>query len=171
MKIAVIVCGILSLLIWSVLAVSYIGTSFAWERDYGSKWELADRASTIKAKADLVASFLNSIELSPSRFSDHNAIFLRTDQNSLKRNLDALRTLSLRLEEISMMDPRSPEYQWAIQQITAQEQGEAEGLIGTIRGCFFLGTMSLAWGWIGISLVLMPICMWCVLFVVAVVRS
>jgi hypothetical protein len=165
MKRKVVICAITTIVIWGIMSASYVLTNYVWERDYGSKWELADRASTIKAKADLVTDFLSAIEQSPQRFSDHNAIFLQTDQNSLKNNLSALRTLSLRLEEISTMDPRSPEYQWAIQQITGQEQGEAEGLIGTIKGCYFLRTCAIVWGWIAVIFGVIPVVLWIVVFV------
>ena len=44
------------------------------------------------------------------------------------------------------MDPKTFEYNIAIQQITAQEQGDAQHLIGIIKECYFLNKNFIVWG-------------------------
>jgi hypothetical protein len=83
------------------------------------------------------------------KFSSHNALFLKTDDNSFSKNLEALRTLNTRLEELSKMDPNSFQYNTAIQQITQQEQGEAGAMLNVFEGCYYLSNYPVVWGWIG----------------------
>ena len=51
-------------------------------------------------------------------FSSNDAIFFPTPNNELESNLAMLKTLNERLIEIKGMDPKSFEYNMAIQQIT-----------------------------------------------------
>ena len=47
------------------------------------------------------------------------------------------------------MDTSSFQYNTAIQQITAQEQGEAHSLINTIKECYVLQNHFIVWDWAG----------------------
>jgi hypothetical protein len=80
--------------------------------------------------------------------SPPSAGWLTTPNNELARNVDALRTLMQRLEQIQKMDPASFQYNTAIQQITEQEQGQAGAMLGVIRGCYDLQNYTMVWGWI-----------------------
>lgn len=100
--------------------------------------------------------FLASLErgYATGSFATNNAYWLKTPNNSFDSNLNALKTLAQRLDEIQTMKTDSFEYQTAIQQITAQEQGEATALISSFEGCYFLACYPIAWEWIGFAIVL-----------------
>lgn len=169
MKTKYIICSILGFLILLCSAFYYGFSYYLFEREYIQLWELADKSSTISAKRDYIAKFVAVLERGNERgcFAAHNAVFLRTPNNGFVENLQALRTLANRLDEIQAMSPSSFEYNTAIQQITAQEQGEAKDLIGVIRGCYFLKSWPMAWQWLGgtviafgVILVLIPLGIW-----------
>ena len=130
--------------------VCAISVGYHYEQEIGYNWALADKSSTIAAKEEHIAKFVSAIESKRDKFADYNAIFLKTPDNCLSNNLVALKTLADRLHDISKMDETSFAYQTAIQQITAQEQGEASELISVIRGCYVLSTSTLVWSWIGL---------------------
>lgn len=128
-----------------------IMASYRVEKNYTQLWELADKSSTISAKQKYIAQFVYALELGYSKgdFTSYNAIWLETPNNSFEVNLKALKTLSERLDEIQEMKPSSFEYNTAIQQITAQEQGEAKAMLNVIIGCYELKNYPAIWGWIG----------------------
>ena len=136
-----------SVVLLGMLVIKSIQADFYFERDYGSQWQLADRASTIKAKRDKLTEFVWRLRHS-DEFSDHNAVFLDTDANSFDRNVEVLDTLVKRLDEIQTMPVDSFQYNTAIQQITAQEQGEAHAMMNVFDGCYRLHNYPLAWSWI-----------------------
>lgn len=144
---AVILAGLL--LLWQ--ARSYILASYRFEKAYGQLWSLADKSSTITAKQQHIAQFVSALEqgYAKGEFSSHDAIWLDTPNNAFTNNLEALKTLSGRLVEIQGMNPSSFEYNTAIQQITAQEQGEANRMIGVFEGCYALKNYPGCWDWIG----------------------
>jgi hypothetical protein len=80
---------------------------------------------------------------------EYNAIFLKTPDNSFDNNFEALVTLEKRLEKIKDMNESSFEYQTAIQQITAQEQGEANKMLSILKGTYFKINAFILWNWIG----------------------
>lgn len=128
--------------------------NYRFEKDYLQLWELSDKTSTISAKQKYISEFVLSLENGYKKgdFSSFNALFLKTPNNSFEANLNALKTLSQRLIEIQEMDPKTFEYNTAIQQITAQEQGDAHNLIGVIKGCYFLNNYFIVWNWVGVCL-------------------
>lgn len=130
-----------------VQVIKEVQVGYRFERDYYSQWELSDRASTIKAKREKLTIFLDSLSKS-KEFADHNAVWLKTDANSFENNLAALRTLVVRLEEIQNMPTDSFQYNTAIQQITAQEQGEAKAMMAVFSGCYALENFPTTWSWI-----------------------
>ena len=117
------------------LIISGVFATYKWNRDVESWWKLADKSSTLEAKNKYMQKFIEALE--KQNLSRHDAIFLKTSDNDLQENLEAVKTLGKRLEQIKEMSPNSFEYNQAIQQITAQEQGEASKLINT-----------LFWGWL-----------------------
>ena len=119
------------LVLIAIAATSGVVAKYKLERDYTKHWELADKASTIEAKLAGITQFVTALEQGFERrdFATHNALWMETANNSFEANLAALKSLQQRLEQIREMDPRSFEYNTAIQQITAQEQGEAEAMM------------------------------------------
>ncbi len=79
----------------------------------------------------------------------YNAIYLKNPDNSFDKNLEMLKTLQTRLYEIKTMNISSFEYQQAISQITAQEQGEAKNMLDVFEGTWYLENHTWLWDWIG----------------------
>lgn len=153
------VVGVFLLLVclfWlGAIIVSGVRSGYTWENKYHSNWTLADKSSSIPAKAELVNAFVASMESNRHDFADNDAIFLTTPDNSFDNNIKALKTLQVRLKDIEKMDPTSFQYNTAIQQITAQEQGEAHQMIGVLQGCYNLKNYKMAWKWIQVTNVLL----------------
>jgi hypothetical protein len=105
-----------------------------------SEWNLSDRSSTIASKSEHLSNFYANLEKNRSSFSDNAAIFLKSPSNSFDLNLKALKTLIDRLDSIKNMDQNSFAYQSAIQQITAQEQGEAKEMLSVFKTCWMINT-------------------------------
>src|SRR5687768_15835608 len=118
-----IVSLVIGIIIWISQGVSCARANYEYEGKIGSYWSLADKASTIPQKAEYIDKFVKAIE--KEKLAEHNALIYPTLDNETASNIRALKSLQSRLHEIKGMDPRSFEYQTAIQQITAQEQGEA----------------------------------------------
>lgn len=151
MKGFLITVSVFLLVFW----ICYIGTAvvadYQYDRDFGSYWSLADKASRLDQKADYINTFTSRLEASGLRGS-YNALLLKTTDNSFDKNFEALKSLQSRMEEIRTMDARSFEYQQAISQITAQEQGEAKAMIGVLEGCWYVQNHILLWDWVAIVL-------------------
>jgi hypothetical protein len=79
----------------------------------------------------------------------------------------ALKSLQGRMHQIQSMDEQSFAYQTAIQQITAQEQGEAAHLTDTFEGCWYLRNYSALWQWHDL-LVWLGIVVWVVFSIVII---
>lgn len=125
-----------------------IVSDYRFEKQYLYAWNLADKSSTIEAKAKYISEFVGVIQSNKTDFSAYNAMWMETPDNSFENNLEALVTLKNRLAEIQKMDVKSFEYQTAIQQITAQEQGEATKLITTIKECWIKEKYISVWNWV-----------------------
>jgi hypothetical protein len=72
---------------------------------------------------------------------------LKTPDNSFETNYEAVISLRDRLQDISKMNETDFAYQTAIQQITAQEQGEAQQLLTELHGCYILQSYPYLWNW------------------------
>ncbi len=162
LKIGWILC-IVSI-IWLVVLIKYeVECSYEYSTGFESYWELAYKSSSILEKSKYVNIFVEKLDSSGLN-GQYDAIFYETPNNSFDRNLDALKSLRDRLEEIKTMDVSSFEYQTAIQQITAQEQGNAQGMLYVLSGTWAKENYFLLWGWIGtINWLLLIICI-CVSF-------
>lgn len=139
----------LALLGWQIK--TEVVSSYQQEKKYFQLWELADKSSTIPAKQKYIEQFSEALQhgYASGEFASHNAIWLQTPNNAFEANLDALRSLAERLQQIQGMSPNSFEYNTAIQQITAQEQGEAKAMTGVFGGCYELANYPIVWCWIG----------------------
>lgn len=150
-KLAYSAFTLVTLIFLALLIFLEVRANFTWKRDYHQLWSLADKSSTIPAKQQYINKFVETLKAGKERgrFADNDAIFLKTPDNAFDSNLKAVETLAQRLTEIQGMNPNSFEYNTAIQQITAQEQGEAHKLIDVLKGCYVLENYPLVWGWIG----------------------
>lgn len=146
MKIGIV---LLSVSIIMVIGDSINGIfgSYNYEKKYESYWNLADKASTIEQKSLYINKFVEVIENSEMK-NQYNAVFLQTPNNSFDYNLEALKSLQKRLNEIKKIDITSFQYQTAIQQITAQEQGEAKEMMEVFKGIWWKTNHFFLWGWV-----------------------
>lgn len=131
-------------------------TDYRYENSIGSYWELSDKASTLQQKSTYLDQYVAALE-GAGLTGTNNAVFLKTPNNSFDQNMVALKSLQGRMHQIQGMDETSFAYQTAIQQITAQEQGEASHLTGTFEGCWYLERHTMLWGWIDAIIWLMLI--------------
>src|SRR3972149_391994 len=108
---------------------------YEYETKIGSNWDLSERASTISQKSEYLDKFV--FELEKCELDGiHNALFFQNEENDFTQNMKALKSLQKRLKDISTMDENSFAYQTAMQQITAQEQGEAGCLLDNLYSCW-----------------------------------
>ena len=143
---------------WFLLGVAFflmvvhiiVGIScyYNYENSVYCWWSLADKSSTISAKEENIDKFVDALSKTIN-INDHNAMFLKTPNNSGKYNFEALKTLQSRLKEIKNMKVNSFEYQTAIQQITAQEQGEAKEMLKVFDGIYTKTNYPICWDWYG----------------------
>lgn len=139
--------AILVMLVATIWVVSMdVYANYVYERDIHSFWALAEKSSTIPAKATYVDSFVRAYKASHA--SGYNALILKTPNQSIDANLAAVETLQHRLDEVQGMDVTSFAYQTAIQQITEQEQGEASNLLAVLKGGWFLCNYWYLWDWL-----------------------
>lgn len=130
-----------------IQAVSGFRANYTWSRDALSYWNLADKSSSLPAKTEYLVKFIAALK--KANLAEHNAVFFKTPDNSRDSNIAALETLEARLNEIKGMDQTSFQYNTAISQITAQEQGEAGKIISELEGCYMKSNCPIAWGWWG----------------------
>lgn len=148
MKILTILLTVI-ILVWLIAGIgTIIYATYQYERTVESYWELADKASTLDQKCEYLEKF--SAALDAAKLDEYNAIFYETPNNSLAQNKRAMKSLLTRLEEIRGMNPKSFEYQQAMFQITAQEQGEAKAMLEVFFGCWLKANHFFLWGWVGL---------------------
>lgn len=135
--------------IWFIISSITFGiiASYQYKNKIYSHWSLADKSSTIDKKAMHMDKFVEALE-NANLHGKYNALLLKTPDNNFDFNFEALQTLQQRLHEIEGMNVQSFEYQTAIQQITAQEQGEANEMLGVFKGVWFKTHYILLWNWI-----------------------
>jgi hypothetical protein len=145
-----IVVGTLLILLSVGLIVGWIvaevRADYEYDRTVDSYWSLSEKASTLQQKTEYLDEYVAAVQ--SAGLSGNNALVFRTPDNSYEQNLIALKSLQGRLHQIQGMDEQSFAYQTAIQQITAQEQGEAGRLTGTFEGLWYLQHHFLLWDWI-----------------------
>jgi hypothetical protein len=138
-------------ILFIVLAVgdAYNGImgNYQYQRQFGSYWSLAEKAATIAQKSEYIDKFVAALQAAGFD-GEYNAVYLKTPDNSFDYNFAALKSLQSRLHQIQTMDITSFQYQTAIQQITAQEQGEADKLIGELKGLWWKENHFWLWNWV-----------------------
>jgi hypothetical protein len=143
MKLMIFLIGVVFAMILGILEFE---SDYAYEKSVGSYWELSEKASTLQQKSTYLDQYVTSIE-TPGWFASNAAVIFPTPNTSFAQNLVALKSLQGRMHQIASMDETSFAYQTAIQQITAQEQGEGGAMIGTFESCWYLNNWPLLWGW------------------------
>jgi hypothetical protein len=147
-RIAAIIVTIVTVL-WTVgLTRGCAVATNEYQNQIHNHWELADRSSTIKDKSVHLDKYVSALE-SAGLQGEYDAMWLKSPTVSFDANLAALKTLQSRLHEVEDMDPNSFAYQQAISQITAQEQGEAQEMLGVFAGCWEKQNYLYLWSWIG----------------------
>jgi hypothetical protein len=126
-------------------AFQEIYTNYECNRDLLSYWKLSAKASTLKQKSLYLDQFVANLEA--ARLWGYDAVIFKTPNNSYEQNMATLKSLQSRMDEIKGMDVRSFEYQQAMYQISAQEEGGANGVADLI-GVWYLRQHPLVWGWI-----------------------
>lgn len=145
--ILLVVTGI-GLFIWKNVKADY-----EWNNEVLSNWSLSDKASTIAAKSAYIDKFIAALQ--SASLADNNALIYKTADNNCQNNVQAVTTLRDRLDEIKGMDENSFQYQQAIQQITDQEQGQADMLLDTLSGCWMKANHYFLWnGWYNLLTIL-----------------
>ena len=124
----------LSIILTGVYITYCVYANFNWENNVYSNWTLSDKSSTLQAKSDYMDKFV--LALQSNNLADNSALIWKTADTDCQKNVDAVKTLRDRLTQIKGMDETSFQYQQAIQQITAQEQGQADGMIATLHSCY-----------------------------------
>lgn len=137
----------LSLILLSILGTIGFIADYKYERNVISYWNLAEKASTIEKKSEYIDLFVQSIDKA-KYYDQYNAIFLKTPDNSFIENMTALKSFQNRLHEIKLIPVSSFEYQTAIQQITAQEQGEAYTMLCVFEGIWYKENFIYLWDWV-----------------------
>jgi hypothetical protein len=159
------IIGIVLLLIGLVLLISQIGSWMLANNQYKNEiynyWSLADKASTIDAKSQYINKFVEALDNSGLK-GKYNAVYLKNPDNSFDKNLEMLKTLQTRLYEIKTMNVSSFEYQQAISQITAQEQGEAKNMLDVFEGVWYLENHTWIWDWIAFLWLIFEIVLICI---------
>ena len=123
-----------------------VRADYDYDNTIGSFWSLSEKASTLQQKSVYLDQYTAALEAQHLE-GMNDASFLKTPDNSYDQNLVALKSLQGRMHQIQGMDEQSFAYQTAIQQITAQEQGEASHLTATFEGCWYMKYNTLLWGW------------------------
>jgi hypothetical protein len=148
---------ILVALVWIGIA-SFQGmvAGYNFSKDIGSYWSLAEKASTISQKSEYMDKFVVALENSGLKGQNDTLLFPTID-NSFDSNLDALKSLQKRLDDIKTMDISSFQYQTAIEQITKQEQGEAHKMLDILEGCWWKVHQGNLWNIWGFLTFLVPV--------------
>jgi len=128
------------------LIVDAVFADYSYSNSIESYWALGVKASTLERKADYLDKFVSALE--GAGLADSSALWLKTPDNSTEQNFVALRSLQKRMHEIQAMDVKSFEYQQAISQITAQEQGEASNMLGVFKEAWYINHHFFLWDWV-----------------------
>lgn len=139
---------LLCLLIWGMSIYYSVKGNYQYEALVQAEWNLADKSSAIPAKSQHLDKFVDALERQGFQ-GKYDAVIYQTPNNGFDQNLEALKTLQTRLHDIEKMDVTSFQYQTAIQQITAQEQGEAHAMLDVFEGIWWKEHYFLLWGWMG----------------------
>lgn len=132
--------GIFILAIATTLSIFRLNGHISAHAEYsnlaGSYWDLAEKSSTIKDKSTNIDLFVYKLE-SLGLQNTNSALIYKTINTDFNKNFAALKTFQSRLHSIDTMNVNSFAYQTAIQQITQQEQGEADDMLSVFSECYY----------------------------------
>ena len=137
------------------LLITDIVTSYKYEKEVESYWNLAEKASTIEQKNEYIIKFASTLK-NLHLEGKYNSIFFKTPDNSFDENFKALESFQNRLLEIRDMDPFSFEYQMELFKIPRifKEQGEANAMLSVFKSTWIKSVAIFIWDWIGALVVI-----------------
>ena len=94
--------------------------SYQYDKQIGDYFELSDRSSDASVKLQYFNKFVDALERNDLT-NGQTSVFWQRPISELSYNYQVAKSLQSRLENISQMNPKSFEYQTAMQQITLQE--------------------------------------------------
>lgn len=94
--------------------------SYEYDKQVGDYFELSDRASDVQIKAQYFNKYVDALERN-GLTQGQSSIFFQRPTSDLANNYQVAKSLQSRLDNITKMNPKSFEYQTAMQQITLQE--------------------------------------------------
>lgn len=143
--------GVILILFGSLFAISRgalrIYVWYEYQNTIACNWDLSERASTLAQKSEYMNKFVGALEKC-NLDGTNSALFLQTPESDFTQNMKALKSLQQRLSDISGMDENSFAYQTALQQITAQEQGEAHEMLSHLQNCWERQNYYTVWNWL-----------------------
>lgn len=143
--------GILLIVFGSIFAIGRgilrVYVNYEYANKIECNWDLADRASTLAQKAEYIDKFVKALEDCKLE-GTNSALFLETPETDFNENMKALKSLQSRLIQISNMSETDFAYQTALQQITAQEQGEAHEMLHHLEDCWQRQNHPTIWNWL-----------------------
>jgi hypothetical protein len=149
--------------LWVGYIINDVRANFEYDNTVQSYWELSVKASTLQTKTMYLNQYVTALD--DAHLCCNAAWIWQTRDNDYGYNYTALKSLQTRMQEIQSMDVKSFEYQQAISQITAQEQGEAETMLSTFKTIWFKCNHTLFWGpyeFLGIfGLAVLAFVLWC----------
>lgn len=138
---------VLGLLIAVPRGITRVIMTYEYTNKVECNWDLSVRASTIAQKSEYMDKFVSAIEKCNLE-GTNSSLLLQTPETDFNENFKALKSLQKRLKDISGLDENSFAYQTALQQITAQEQGEAGAMLRHIQSCWNRQNYYSFWNWI-----------------------
>jgi hypothetical protein len=130
----------------AVHIVQEVHTNYIYDKTIQSYWDLGVKASTLEQKAAYINDFVEALDA--AQLHGNDAVVFPTPNNSAEQNMVALKSLQSRMREIQHMDVTSFQYQQAMLQITAQEQGEAQSMLDTLKGVWYKSNHFFLWRWV-----------------------
>lgn len=143
MKKLLVTIPIVSFLLLVAFVACDIYAGYVYDNTIMSYWNLSIKASTLQQKATYLDQYVAATEA--ANLSGNDALIFPTPDNNYDQNLIALKSLQKRMHEIEHMDVQSFQYQQAISQITAQEQGEARSMLETLKNIYFKCNHPIFW--------------------------
>lgn len=92
-----------------------------YQETIGVYFEYADRSSDAQTKADYFNKYVEALKAEGLDQGSTSIFFQEQPNASLEDNFKVAQSLQARLNSIATMNPLSPEYQFAMQQVTMQE--------------------------------------------------
>jgi hypothetical protein len=124
-----------------------------WSAAYGSRLDLCKRASTLATKRSCIDDLVKQLHTGwhNREFATHAAIWYKTDANSFEGNYTAILSYQTRLTEIAAMQPDTPGYNLAMQEIQEHDPSDA---ISPLYWAWILKNYPYQYGTVGVLLIL-----------------